>query len=137
MWSLCSASKALFSSSGIRHQCGLPLLSSFVFLSFNPSSWGSVAPKDPALHPARLSIAITQDGAGVQLSQSGRGKESKRKMFLKAHDTGIEGTVRMPADSQSAISLPATSGSHISLSRHIERSSMKCDESDYSAHHGL
>lgn len=55
----------------------------------------------------------------------------------RAHDTGIEGTVRMPADSQSAISLPATSGSHISLSRHIERSSMKCDESDYSAHHGL
>lgn len=55
----------------------------------------------------------------------------------RAHDTGIEGTVRMPADSQSAISLPATSGSHISLSRHIERSSMKCSESDYSAHHGL
>lgn len=55
----------------------------------------------------------------------------------RAPDAGMEGTVRTSADSQSAISLPATSGSHISLSRHMERSSMKCDESDYSAHHGL
>lgn len=70
---------------GIRHQCGLPLLSSSVFLSFNPSSWGSVAPKDPALHPARQSIAITQDGAGVQLSQVSRGfKELAWLLLLDA-----------------------------------------------------
>ncbi len=55
----------------------------------------------------------------------------------RADGAGMEGTVTTPMDSRSAISLPATSGSHISLSRRMERSSMKCDESDYSAHHGL
>lgn len=94
MLSLCSASKALFSSSGIRDQCGLPLLSSSVVLSFNPSSWGSVAPKDPTLHPARLSIAITQDGAGVQLSQVSRGfKElvSEKRKARRSSKTGCLG----------------------------------------------
>ncbi len=55
----------------------------------------------------------------------------------RADGAGMEGTVTTPTDSRSTISLPATSGSHISLSHRMERSSMKCDESDYSAHHGL